>query len=186
MVKLSSRLYKDSETLRALALYDEFASQVFTVDKEEVMAQLRGTISRVRNNIEALQTLFGLFSAPAKAQCSPKSSSFLPTPACRMANSNALARFTRISSSLSRNSAHMQGYRQVCARIDPNLPGVPDLPKAARKSESRSTRYFAATSPISLSKATRRRSRKIDAALSEAEIFETLSRLQERAASAAS
>ena len=60
-MKVAARLYKDNETLSAIALYNEFSTEVLAHDKEDVLAHLHGAVARMRNNPEALQPLYNLF-----------------------------------------------------------------------------------------------------------------------------
>ena len=66
MLQVAGALYKENETLRALAIYNEFATELLAHDKEDVLAHLHGAVSRVRTNPDALQTIYASSSAPAK------------------------------------------------------------------------------------------------------------------------
>ncbi len=125
IVKVAARLYKANETLQVLALYKEFSTQVFAHDKEDVMAHLHSAVSRVRTDPEALQTLYNLF------QLAGESSMFaeiLELQAHAFVQNGQFERARDAYKGLielePENAAHIQGYRQVCARLSSTAPVV--------------------------------------------------------------
>ncbi len=126
VVKVAARLYKANETLQALALYDEFSVQVLAHDKEDVMAHLHGAVSRVRNNPEALQTLYNLFQRAGESSMIAEILE-LQAHACVQNNQFERARdaYKELIELEPENAAHIQGYRQVCSRLSPAAPTGP-------------------------------------------------------------
>jgi tetratricopeptide (TPR) repeat protein len=126
VVKVAARLYKENDTLRALALYSEFSTEVLAHDKEEVVAHLHGAVSRVRNNPEALETLYGLFQRAGEISMIAEVLELL-AHACVQNNQFDRARkaYKELIELEPENASHVQGYRQVCARLDPSAPVAP-------------------------------------------------------------
>jgi len=125
-LKVAARLYKDNDTIKALALYDEFSNQVLAQDKEDVMAHLHGAVSRVRNNPEALQTLYSLFRRAGENSMIAEILE-LQAHACVQSNQFERARdaYKELIELEPENVSHIQGYRQVCAQLAPGAPTPP-------------------------------------------------------------
>ncbi len=126
VVKIASRLYKANETLQALALYKEFSTQVLAHDKEDVMAHLHGAVSRVRTDPAALQTLYNLFQLAGESSMLAEILE-LQAHACVQNGQFERARdaYKELIELEPENAAHIQGYRQVCARLNTTAPAVP-------------------------------------------------------------
>jgi len=126
VVKVAARLYKANDTLGALNLYSEFSTQVLAHDKEDVMAHLHGAVSRVRNDPEALQTLYNLFRRSGENSMIAEILE-LQAHACVQDNQFERARdaYKELIELEPENAAHVQGYRQVCARLSPVAPAAP-------------------------------------------------------------
>jgi len=134
VLKVAARLYKENDTLRSLNLYNEFSTDVLAHDKEDVMAHLHGSVARVRNNPEALQTLYNLFQ---RAGESSMIAEILELMAHAAVQSSQLERARDAYKELIElepdNAAHVQGYRQVCALMGPGA--VPPPAAASPKSD---------------------------------------------------
>jgi len=126
VLKVAARLYKDNETVKALSLYDEFSSQILIHDKEDVLAHLHGAVSRVRNNPEALQTLYKLFRRAGENSMIAEVLE-LQAHACVQSEQFERARdaYKELIELEPENAAHVQGYRQVCARLGPTASSSP-------------------------------------------------------------
>ena len=120
LMKVAARLYKENETLEALNLYNEFSTEVLAHDKEDVMAHLHGAISKVRTNPEALQILYRLFQRAGENSMIAEILE-LEAQACVQNGQIERARdaYKELIELEPGNAAHMQAYRQVCARLDP-------------------------------------------------------------------
>jgi len=120
VLKVAARLYKENDTLRALTLYNDFSGEVLAHDKEDVMAHLHGAVSRVRSNPEALQTLYNLFQ---RAGESSMIGEILELMAHASVQNNQFERARDVYKELielePENASHIQGYRQVCAHLNP-------------------------------------------------------------------
>ncbi len=125
IVKVAARLYKANETLQALTLYNEFSTEVLAHDKEDVMAHLHGAVSRVRTDPQALQTLYGLFQ---RAGESSMIAEILELQAHACVQNDQLERARDAYKELIElepdNATHIQGYRQVCARLSSDAPAA--------------------------------------------------------------
>lgn len=126
VVKIASRLFKANETLQALTLYKDFSTQVLAHDKEEVMAHLHSAVSRVRTDPEALQTLYNLFQRAGESSMIAEILE-LQAHACVQNDQFERARdaYKELIELEPENAAHIQGYRQVCARLGPAAPTAP-------------------------------------------------------------
>jgi tetratricopeptide (TPR) repeat protein len=126
VLKVAARLYKEDETLRALALYSEFSTELLAQDKEDVIAHLRGAVSRLRNNPEALQTLYNLAQRAGETSMIAE---ILELLAHASVQSNQFERardaYKELIELEPENASHIQGYRQVCARLNPDAPPTP-------------------------------------------------------------
>ncbi len=142
VLKVAARLYKENDTLRALALYNDFSSEVLAHDKEDVMAHLHGAVSRVRSDPEALQTLYNLFQ---RAGESSMIAEVLELMAHANVQNNQLERAREVYKELielePENASHIQGYRQVCARLNPVDAPAP-LPPPKMQQEPHSLEEF--------------------------------------------
>jgi tetratricopeptide (TPR) repeat protein len=126
VLKVASRLYKEDDTLRALSLYNEFSAEVLAQDKEDVIAHLHGSVSRVRDNPEALQTVYRLFQRAGETSMIAEVLELL-THACVQNGQFERARdaYKELIELEPENALHIQGYRQVCARLAPGAEPVP-------------------------------------------------------------
>jgi len=177
VLKVAARLYKENDTLRAIDLYNEFSTDVMGHDKEEVMAHLHGSVSRVRNNPEALQTLYNLFQHAGESSMIAE---ILELMAHAAVQSNQLERardaYKELIELEPENSAHVQGYRQVCALLGPPGTQVAPVPVQRRaEDEPRTLEEFLTTSEPQLPKQSYQPEidEKIATALTEAELCES-------------
>jgi len=138
VLKVAARLYKENDTLRALDLYSEFSSDVLTQDKEEVLAHLHGAVSRVRNSPEALQTIYDLALRAGETSMFAETLELL-AHASVQSNQFERARdaYKELMHLEPENAAHIQGYRQVCARLGP--AGAAAIPTPSSSSEEPQT-----------------------------------------------
>jgi tetratricopeptide (TPR) repeat protein len=120
VLKVAARLYKENDTLRALTLYNDFSSEVIAYDKEEVMAHLHGSVSRVRSDPDALQTVYSLFQRAGETSMLAEILELL-AHACVQNERFERARdaYKELIELEPENAAHVQGYRQVSARLNP-------------------------------------------------------------------
>jgi tetratricopeptide (TPR) repeat protein len=176
VLKVAARLYKENDTLRALTLYDDFSAEVLSRDKEDVVAHLHGAVSRVRTNPEALQTLFSLFQRAGETSMNAE---ILELLAHAFVQNNQLERardtYKQLIALEPENASHIQGYRQVCARLTPT--SAPSAPASAPKleEEPRTLEEFLSTDEPELPKQSYSADveEQIEAALTEAEICES-------------
>jgi tetratricopeptide (TPR) repeat protein len=126
VMKVASHLYKEDDTLGALNLYNEFSSEVLAHDKEEVLAHLHGAISKVRTNPEALQILYRLFQRAGESSMLAEILE-LEAHACVQNGKIERARdaYKELIELEPENAAHLQAYRQLCARLDPATAPAP-------------------------------------------------------------
>jgi tetratricopeptide (TPR) repeat protein len=122
-LKVAARLYKENDTLGAISLYNEFSTEVIARDKEDVLAHLHGAVSRMRNDPAALQILYALFRRAGEDSMIPE---VLELLAHAYVQSDQLERardtYKELIELEPESSAHLQGYRQVCARLNPVAP----------------------------------------------------------------
>jgi tetratricopeptide (TPR) repeat protein len=123
VAQVAARFYKENETQKALDLYREFAAELLAQDKEDMLAHLHGAVARLRNNADALQTLYNLFQ---RAGDSSSIAEVLELLAHASVQANQLERardaYKELIELEPENGAHIQGYRQVCARLSPEPP----------------------------------------------------------------
>jgi tetratricopeptide (TPR) repeat protein len=126
VLKVAAHLYEKNDTLRALALYNDFSADVLARDKEDVMAHLHGAVSRVRTNPEALQTLYKLFQYAGETSMIAEVLELLAHASVQN-NQFETARdaYKELIELEPENASHVQGYRQVCARINPASVSTP-------------------------------------------------------------
>jgi tetratricopeptide (TPR) repeat protein len=177
VLKVAARLYKENDTLRAIDLYNEFSTDVLGHDKEEVMAHMHGAVSRVRNNPEALQTLYNLFQHAGESSMIAE---ILELMAHAAVQSNQLERardaYKELIELEPENSAHVQGYRQVCALLGPSGAQAAPAPVPHRADdEPRTLEEFLTTSEPQLPKQSYQPEidEQIATALTEAELCES-------------
>jgi tetratricopeptide (TPR) repeat protein len=134
VLKVAARLYKENDTLRALDLYSEFSSDVLTQDKEEVLAHLHGAVSRVRNSPEALQTIYDLALRAGETSMFAETLELL-AHASVQSNQFERARdaYKELMHLEPENASHIQGYRQVCARLGPAAATATAAPPSSRE-----------------------------------------------------
>ena len=146
VVKVAGRLYKENETLRTIALYNEFCTEALAQDKEDVLAHLHGAVSRVRNNPEALQTLYTLFQRAGENSMLAEVLELLAHAAVQ---NNQLERardaYRELLELEPDNASHAQGYRQVCALLG-SSEELPPLPVARVSNEPKTLDEFLHTS----------------------------------------
>jgi len=178
IVKLAGRLYEANDYLGALALYNEFSGSVFNYEKEEVLSHLHGIIGRVRENPDALQTLYDLFRRAAENSSLGELLELL-AHACVQQNQLDRARkaYKELIELEPGNPSHVQGYRQVCARLDAGGQGsaVAEPPTALKGDSPKSLEDFMEADEPALprQKYTPMVEDQIAAALSEAELCES-------------
>jgi tetratricopeptide (TPR) repeat protein len=176
VLKVAARLYKENDTLRALNLYNEFSTDVLANDKEDVMAHLHGAVSRVRNNPEALQTLFILFQQAGETSMFAE---ILELMAHAAVQSNQLERardaYKQLIELEPDNASHIQGYRQVCALMGPAAAPAAPAPVARADDEPRTLEEFLDSKEPTLPKQSYlpEVEEQIEAALTEAELSES-------------
>ena len=177
VLKVAARLYKENDTIRAINLYSEFATDVLGHDKEEVMAHLHGSVSRVRNNPDALQTLYNLFQHAGESSMIAE---ILELMAHAAVQSNQLERARDAYKELIElepdNSGHIQGYRQVCALLGPSgVQTTVPAPVARTEDEPRTLEEFLHTSEPPLPKQSYQPEieEQLATALTEAELCES-------------
>jgi tetratricopeptide (TPR) repeat protein len=122
-LKVAARLYKDNDTLGAIGLYNEFSVEVLGRDKEDVLAHLHGAVARMRNHPQGLELLYKLFQRAGEDSMIPEVLELL-AHACVQANQLERARdaYKELIELEPDSAAHLQGYRQVCARLNPVAP----------------------------------------------------------------
>ncbi len=177
VLKVAACLYRQNDTVRTLALYSDFSSEVLALDKEEVLAHLHGSVSRVRSDPESLQSLYNLFQ---RAGESSMFAEVLELLAHASVQSNQLERARDAYKNLielePENSAHAQAYRQVCARL--GTPGAPipaPAPSTKSEDEPRTLQEFLSSEEPDLPRQhyTPQIEEKIATALTEAELCES-------------
>jgi tetratricopeptide (TPR) repeat protein len=177
MGRLAAALYKQEDTLGAIAIYEEFASELITQDKEGVLACLHGAVSRVRSNPDALQTLYGLFQRVNEASMFAEILELLGH-ACVQSGQLERARdvYKQLIELEPENASHMQSYSQVCARLDPSAP-PPPMPTRPREEEAQTLEQFRTDQAPALpaQQYSPQVEETIAAALSEAELYESYS-----------
>jgi len=176
VLHVAARLYKENDTLRAINLYSEFALEVLGHDKEEVMAHLHGSVSRVRNNPEALQTIYTLFQHAGETSMIAE---ILELMAHAAVQNNELERardaYKQLIELEPDNASHIQGYRQVCALLGPASAAPAPAPTPRLEDEPRTLEEFLHTSEPTLPKQTYlpEIEEQIATALTEAELSES-------------
>lgn len=142
VVKVAGRLYKENETLRTLALYNEFCTEAMAQDKEDVLAHLHGAVSRVRNDPDALRTLYTLFQRAGETSMLAEVLELLAHAAVQ---NNQLERAKEAYRELlelePESAAHAQGYRQVCALMGSG-DELPPMPAARISNEPKTLDEF--------------------------------------------
>jgi tetratricopeptide (TPR) repeat protein len=132
VLRVASALYKENETLRAIGLYQEYCAELLALDKESVLEHLRGAVSRVRTDPDALQTIYNLFQRAGEVSMIAEVLELL-AHACVQTEQLERARdiYQQLIELEPDSAAHRQEYRQVCARLDPNAPEPPagELPQ---------------------------------------------------------
>ena len=177
IVRLADRFYKDNETLRMLELYSEFFDPALRANRSEVVAHMEGAISRVRNNSEALQTVYTLLR---RAGENSMIAEVLELMAHAAVQANQLERARDAYKELIElepdNNAHVQGYRQVCALMGPGGASAP-APQAAADEQPRTLDdYVQAEGPeLPVQSYPPEAEERIQAALTEAELCESFS-----------
>ena len=177
IVRLADRFYKDNETLRMLELYSEFFDPALRANRSEVVAHMEGAISRVRNNSEALQTVYTLLR---RAGENSMIAEVLELMAHAAVQANQLERARDAYKELIElepdNNAHVQGYRQVCALMGPGGASAP-APQAAADEQPRTLDdYVQAEGPeLPAQSYPPEAEERIQAALTEAELCESFS-----------
>jgi tetratricopeptide (TPR) repeat protein len=177
VLKVAACLYKENDTLRALALYNEFSDAVLARDKEDVVAHLQGAVSRVRSNPEALQTLYSLFQ---RAGDNSMNAEILELLAHASVQNNQLERardtYKQLIALEPENASHIQGYRQVCARLTPVAPSASGGGLKSDDEPRTLEEFLSADEPaLPQQSYSSEIEEQIDAALTEAEICESFS-----------
>jgi tetratricopeptide (TPR) repeat protein len=128
--QVAACLYKENEVLPAIAIYEEFSTELLAHDKEDMLAHLHGAVSRVRTNPDALQSIYSLFQRAGETSMFAEVLELL-AHACVQSEQLERARdaYKELIGLEPESPAHIQAYRQVCARLDPNAP-VPVINQA--------------------------------------------------------
>ncbi len=120
MLRLAAVLYKNNETLRAIAIYQEFCAELLALDEASVMEYLHGAVSRVRTDPEALQSIYNLFQRAGEVSMIAEVLELL-AHACVQTGQLERARdvYEQLIELEPDSAAHAQEYRQVCDRLAP-------------------------------------------------------------------
>lgn len=176
VLHVAARLYKENDTLRAINLYSEFAVEVLGHDKEEVLAHLHGAVSRVRNNLEALQTLYTLFQHAGETSMIAEILELMAHAAVQNNQlESARDAYKQLIELEPDNASHIQGYRQVCALLGPASAVSAPAPTPRLEDEPRTLEEFLHTSEPTLPKQSYQPEieEQIATALTEAELSES-------------
>jgi tetratricopeptide (TPR) repeat protein len=178
ILQVAGALYKDNDVLRVLAIYNEFASDLIAHDKEDMLSHLHGAVSRVRTNPDALQTIYELFQRAGESSMLAEILELL-AHACVQSEQFERARdaYKELIQLEPDSAAHVQAYRQVCARLSPNSPAPPVGPAPPAEDKPRTLEEFrTGTEPELPAQSYAPETEEIiTAALSEAELFESFS-----------
>jgi tetratricopeptide (TPR) repeat protein len=181
LLQVAAALYKENETLRVIAIYKEFAAELLAHDKEGVLAHLHGAVSRVRSDPDALQTIYNLFQRAGETSMIAEVLELL-AHACVQSDQLERARdaYKELIELEPDSAAHVQAYRQLCARLGPASPAPPVSqapPKAPPEDKPRSLEEFLTSSEPELPAQSYppQVEEVITAALSEAELYESFS-----------
>jgi tetratricopeptide (TPR) repeat protein len=140
------------------------------------MAHLHGAVSRVRNNPEALQTLYNLFRRAGENSMIAEILE-LQAHACVQSNQFERARdaYKELIELEPENASHIQGYRQVCARLGPAAPTPPT--EASQEDKPRTLEEFRTGDEpdLPLQSYPPHVEEQVSAALTEAELCEAFS-----------
>jgi len=143
VVKVAARLYKENDTLRSINLYNEFSTDVLAHDKEDVMAHLHGSVARVRNNPEALQTLYNLFQRAGENSMIAEILELMAHAAVQNSQlERARDAYKELIELEPDNPSHVQGYRQVCALMGPGGASAPPVAAPKSNDEPRTLEEF--------------------------------------------
>lgn len=178
ILRLADRLYKENDTLRMLELYSEFFDQALSANREEVIGHLEGAVSRVRNNCEALQTVYKLLRRSGERSMIGEVLELLAHAAVQ-ANQLESARdaYKELIELEPDNNAHVQGYRQVCALMGPGAttPAPSATPGAADEPRTLADYVLAEGPDLPAQNYPPEVEEEIQAALTEAELCESFS-----------
>jgi tetratricopeptide (TPR) repeat protein len=176
MLQVAGAYYKENNVLRVLAIYSEFASELIAHDKEDVLSHLHGAVSRVRTDPDALQTIYDLFQRAGENSMLAEILELL-AHACVQSEQFERARdaYKELITLEPDSSAHVQAYRQVCARLSPNSPAPPVSQPPAMEDKPLSLEEFRTGSEPDLPSQVYppQVEELIAAALSEAELYES-------------
>ena len=176
MLRVAAALYKQNETLRALAIYQEFCADLIALDKESMLEHLHGSVSRVRTDPDALQSIYNLLQRAGEDSMVAEVLELL-AHACVQTDQLERARdiYAQLIDLEPDSAAHEQEYRQVCARL---TPGASQLPAGGSKAEVKppSLEEFRTTNEPELpaQNYAPEVAEVIGAALSEAEMYDSL------------
>jgi tetratricopeptide (TPR) repeat protein len=182
ILQVAAAYYKENEVLRVIAIYNEFASELISHDKEDVLSHLHGAVSRVRTNPDALQTIYDLFQRAGESSMLAEILELL-AHACVQSEQFERARdaYKELIQLEPDSTAHIQAYRQVCARLSPDAPApLPVSQPPATEDKPRSLEEFRTGSEPDLpSQGYPPQTEEIvGAALSEAELYESFASKQ--------
>ncbi len=176
ILQVAGALYKENDTLRVIAIYSEFASELIAHDKEDVLSHLHGAVARVRTNPDALQSIYDLFQRAGDSSMLAEILELL-AHACVQSEQFERARdaYKELIQLEPESAAHVQSYRQVCARLSPNSPAAPASQASPAEDKPQTLEEFrTGTEPeLPAQKYAPETEETITAALSEAELFES-------------
>jgi tetratricopeptide (TPR) repeat protein len=173
--KLAARLYQEGDFLGSLGLYSEFVDRVFAHDKEDALSHLHGIIGRVRDNPDALQMLYDLLRRSGDGSSLAE---VLELLAHASVQNNQLERAKKAYKELIElepgNNSHIQGYRQVCARMGSSSAAAEPVKPQAESGPHTLDEFFQSDEPeLPRQEYSPLVEDKIAAALSEAELCES-------------
>jgi tetratricopeptide (TPR) repeat protein len=145
-------------------------------DKEEVVAHLRGAVSRVRNNPEALQMLYNLCQRAGESSMIAEILE-LQAHACVQNEQFERARdaYKELIELEPENSSHIQGYHQVCARISNDSPAPAITPTTSVEPRTLEEFLIGEEPELPVQNYTPEMEEVIATALTEAELCESFS-----------
>jgi len=176
MGRLADELYKRNDILRAIEIYSEFAPQLISHNKEGVLANLQGAVSRVRSDPDALQSLYELFQRVGESTMFAEILELLGN-ACVQGGQLERARdvYKQLIEMEPENVSHLKAYSQICTRLDPSAPPPPVAAETKEKDAPQALEQFRTDSEPDLPPQSYapQIEETIAAALSEAEIYES-------------
>ena len=141
-----------------------------------MLSHLHGAVSRVRTNPDALQTIYDLFQRAGESSMLAEILELL-AHACVQSEQFERARdaYKELIQLEPDSAAHVQAYRQVCARLSPNAPAPPGSQAPPAEDKPQTLEEFRTDSEPELPAQDYAPETEeiITAALSEAELYES-------------